>query len=41
VHIPFETLADRHLVYAYAAVAILHAIYATWLLTAWRKASKP
>jgi hypothetical protein len=38
VHIPFETLSQRHLVYAYAAVILIHAAYATWLLTAWRKA---
>jgi len=31
-HIPFATLAQRHTVYAYAAVFLIHAAYALNLL---------
>ena len=37
MHIPFATLSQRHLVYAYAAVALIHTSYAVWLAAAWRK----
>ena len=36
-HIPFETLGQRHLVYAYCAVWILQFGYAGWLVAAWRR----
>jgi len=39
--IPFHTLSQRHLVYAYAAVLILQFGYAIWLAKEWRKSSKP
>lgn len=35
--IPFTTLADRHLVYAYLAVWIFHVGYGAWLVAAWRR----
>jgi hypothetical protein len=34
--IPFHTLAERHLVYAYAVVALLQGGYATHLFLQWR-----
>jgi hypothetical protein len=34
--IPFHTLAERHLVYAYLAVALLQISYATYLAIQWR-----
>jgi len=37
LHIPFHTLAERHLVYAYAVVALLQGAYATYLFVQWRK----
>ena len=45
--IPFHTLAERHLVYAYCAVWILQFGYAAWLAvkwkqsTRWKKATEP
>ena len=36
-HIPFTTLAERHLVFAYCTVWLLQFGYATWLFTAWRR----
>ena len=36
-HIPFQTLAQRHLVFAYCAVWLLQFGYAGWLLQAWRQ----
>ena len=36
-HIPFHTLAERHLVFAYCAVWLLQFGYACWLFTAWRR----
>ena len=38
--IPFATLAQRHLVYAYCVVWLLQFGYAGWLFTAWRQ-SRP
>lgn len=38
--IPFHTLSERHLVYAYAAVFILQGSYAAWLIAAWRKSKQ-
>lgn len=35
--IPFHTLPQRHLVYAYCAVWLLQFGYGTWLFTAWRR----
>ncbi len=40
VHIPFQTLPQRHLVYAYCAVWLLQFGYAGWLFTAWRRTSR-
>lgn len=39
--IPFHTLGQRHLVYAYCAVWVLQFGYAGWLFTAWQKAKRP
>lgn len=36
-HIPFDTLAQRHVVYAYAAVWLIQFGYAGWLFRAWRR----
>lgn len=36
-HIPFATLAQRHLVYAYATVWLLQGSYAVWLWMRFRK----
>ena len=36
-HIPFHTLGQRHLVYAYCVVWLLQFGYAGWLFTAWRR----
>ena len=35
--IPFSTLSERHLVYAYCAVWILQFGYAAWLAAQWRR----
>ena len=35
--IPFHTLGERHIVYAYCAVWLLQFGYGTWLFTAWRR----
>ncbi len=35
--IPFSTLSERHLVYAYCAVWILQFGYAGWLALQWRR----
>jgi hypothetical protein len=35
--IPFHTLSQRHLVYAYCVVALLQFGYATWLALQWHK----
>ena len=35
--IPFHTLSQRHLVYAYLAVFILQFGYALWLAVQWKK----
>jgi hypothetical protein len=35
--IPFHTLAQRHLVYAYAVVALLQGGYGLYLSIQWRK----
>jgi hypothetical protein len=39
LHIPFATLAQRHLVYAYCTVWLLQFGYAIWLALQWRKSS--
>ncbi len=36
-HIPFATLAQRHLVFAYCAVWLLQFGYAAWIGLQWRK----
>ena len=38
--IPFHTLGQRHLVYAYCAVWALQFSYAGWLVGAWRRAGR-
>ena len=38
--IPFSTLSERHLVYAYCAVWILQFGYGTWLAIQWRRTGK-
>jgi hypothetical protein len=38
--IPFATLSQRHLVYAYCAVWLLQFGYATWLGFQWRKSTR-
>jgi hypothetical protein len=40
-HIPFATLAQRHLVYAYCAVWVLQFGYAIWIGLQWRKSTHP
>jgi hypothetical protein len=35
--IPFSTLSERHLVYAYCAVWILQFGYGGWLAVQWRR----
>jgi hypothetical protein len=40
MHIPFETLAQRHLVYAYCAVWALQFGYAAWLAFAWKRSAR-
>jgi hypothetical protein len=35
--IPFSTLSERHLVYAYCAVWILQFGYGAWLALQWRR----
>ncbi len=35
--IPFSTVSERHLVYAYCAVWILQFGYGTWLAIQWRR----
>jgi hypothetical protein len=37
--IPFSTLSERHLVYAYCAVWILQFGYGGWLAVQWRRSS--
>ena len=39
--IPFSTLSQRHLVYAYCAVWILQFGYAAWLAIQWRRSGTP
>lgn len=39
-HIPFHTLSERHLVYAYVAVWLLQFGYAAHLLIQWRKSTR-
>jgi hypothetical protein len=41
LHIPFATLSQRHLVYAYLAVGLLQFGYAGWLAIQWRKSARP
>ena len=36
-HIPFHTLAQRHLVFAYGAVWLLQFGYGIWLAIQWHK----
>ncbi len=36
-HIPFDTLSQRHLVYAYCAVWLIQGGYAVWLWSRFRK----
>jgi hypothetical protein len=38
--IPFSTLSERHLVYAYLAVWIIQFGYAAWLAVQWHKARR-
>jgi hypothetical protein len=38
--IPFSTLSERHLVYAYCAVWILQFGYGGWLGIQWRRTSR-
>jgi hypothetical protein len=38
--IPFHTLSQRHLVYAYVAVFVLQFGYAAWLMVAWRRSKQ-
>jgi hypothetical protein len=38
--IPFHTLSQRHLVYAYAAVFCLQFGYAAWLALRWRESAQ-
>jgi hypothetical protein len=38
--IPFSTLSERHLVYAYCAVWILQFGYGTWLAIEWRRSGR-
>ena len=38
--IPFHTLSQRHLVYAYCVVWLLQFGYGTWLLLQWRASRK-
>ena len=40
-HIPFHSLAQRHLVYAYCAVLILQFGYAAWIGLEWHKTTHP
>jgi hypothetical protein len=40
-HIPFATLGQRHLVYAYCAVWLLQFGYAAWTGLQWRKSTHP
>jgi hypothetical protein len=39
--IPFSTLSERHLVFAYCAVWILQFGYGTWLAIQWRRSGRP
>jgi len=39
-NIPFHTLSERHLVFAYCAVWALQFGYAGWLFTAWRRSRR-
>jgi hypothetical protein len=38
--IPFSTLSERHLVYAYCAVWILQFGYGVWLAVEWRRSGR-
>ena len=38
--IPFHTLSQRHLVFAYCAVWLLQFGYGTWLAVQWRASRK-
>ncbi len=38
--IPFSTLSERHLVYAYCAVWILQFGYGAWLAVQWRRSGR-
>jgi hypothetical protein len=38
--IPFSTLSERHLVYAYCAVWLLQFGYGAWLAVQWRHTRK-
>ena len=38
--IPFSTLSERHLVFAYCAVWILQFGYAAWLAVQWRRSGR-
>lgn len=38
--IPFSTLSERHLVFAYCAVWILQFGYGTWLAVQWRRSKQ-
>ena len=38
---PFQTLAQKHLIYAYCAVWLIQFGYGTWLAVQWRKSSRP
>jgi hypothetical protein len=37
MHIPFHTLAERHLVYVYATVILLHLAYVSYVTVQWNK----
>jgi hypothetical protein len=39
--IPFSTLSERHLVYAYCAVWVLQFGYAGWLAVQWGRSRLP
>ena len=38
--IPFSTLSERHLVYAYCAVWLLQFGYGAWLAVQWRRSGR-
>jgi hypothetical protein len=39
-HIPFHTLAQRHLVFAYCVVWLVQFGYGGWLFAAWRRTTR-